>query len=745
MTEIRDNFEDDSAENIIAKLREAFKDEAYELLGELESALLELEKDPADAELIGRVFRAMHTIKGSGSACELKEIAAYTHDLETFFDMVRKGRIAVTKEIIDLTLLARDQIKSMFDAVYRGGTVDAGKGAEVLALFRKLMPAGSAGKAAAAPSAPAAKAVPAAPAEGKSVTYRIRFKPGPGILEQGVDPVSLLDELRLLGPSEVVAHTSDIPSLEEYKPGLCYTFWDIILTTRAGRNAIEDVFIFVKNTSEMRIDVIDDEEAAPHDAQTYKRLGDILLERGDVTAQDLQKALRSMKKIGEALVESGAVTPEKIESALAEQQHVKEIREKRQGVETIASIRVATEKLDSLVDLVGELVTVQARLSQTALTHGIPGLVSIAEEVERLTAELRDRTMSVRMLPIGTTFGNFRRLFRDLSRDLGKEVELATEGGETELDKTVIERLNDPLVHLIRNCLDHGLEAPEARVAAGKPRKGTVRLAAIHSGAHVLIQISDDGRGLDRDAIRAKAVEKGLCDPNADLTDGEVYGYIFTPGFSTATKVTSVSGRGVGLDVVKRAIDALRGSIEITSEKGRGTTFTLKLPLTLAIIDGLLVMLEGQRYVIPLTYVKECVELTRKGREDGHGRNMANVRGEIVPYIKLREQFSIAAAPPELEQIVITESGNMRVGFVVDYVIGGHQTVIKNLGRYYHGIEGLSGATILGDGTVALILDVPKLVRIVEREENHATAHRKMTMAADASAGTASAGNSPVI
>jgi two-component system chemotaxis sensor kinase CheA len=362
-------------------------------------------------------------------------------------------------------------------------------------------------------------------------------------------------------------------------------------------------------------------------------------------------------------------------------------------------------------------VTVQARLSQTALTHSIPGLLSIAEEVERLTAELRDKTMSVRMLPIGTTFSNFRRLFRDLSRDLGKEVELVTEGGETELDKTVIERLNDPLVHLIRNSLDHGIEQPGVRTAAGKPRKGTVRLAAVHSGANVLIQISDDGAGMDRDAIRAKAMEKGLIDERAELSDGELYGLIFTPGFSTARKVTSVSGRGVGLDVVKRAIDALRGNIEITSAKGLGTTITLKLPLTLAIIDGLLVKLQEQHYVLPLSYVKECVELTRRDREDGRGRNIANVRGEIVPYIILREQFAISDAPPEREQIVITEVGGSRVGFVVDNVIGGHQTVIKNLGRYYHGVEGLAGATILGDGTVALILDVPKLVRIVEKEE----------------------------
>jgi len=713
-----DHFEDDSTENIIERLREAFKEEAYELLRELETALLELEKTPADAELISRVFRAMHTIKGSGSACEMTEIAAFTHDLETFFDMVRKGKIAVTKEIIDLTLMARDQIKSMFDAFYKGGAADEARGREVLALFKKLTPASAAAPSDVAPAP--AHPQKEAPIQGKSVTYRIRFKPAPDSFEQGSDPVVILNEIRELGPCQIIAHTEDVPCLEDYRATRCYTYWDIILTTRLGRNAIEDAFIFVRDSSETRIDVIDEEGSAEFDSVAYKKMGEILLERGDITSDDLQKALQSMKKIGEALVESGIVTPEKIESALAEQQHVREMREQRQGFETISSIRVATEKLDSLVNLVGELVTVQARLTQTSQTHSIPGLVSIAEEVERLTAELRDKTMSVRMLPIGSTFGNFRRLFRDLSRDLGKEVELATEGGETELDKTVIERLNDPLVHIIRNSLDHGLESPEARVAAGKSRKGQVRLSAIHSGAHVLIQISDDGKGLDREAIHAKAVEKGLADPNTDLSDSEIYSFIFTPGFSTAKKVTSVSGRGVGLDVVKRAIDALRGTIEIASEKGRGTTFTLKLPLTLAIIDGLLVMLEGQRYVIPLTYVKECVELTRQNREDGHGRNIANVRGEIVPYINLRDQFSIVDSAPEREQIVITESGGMRVGFVVDHVIGGHQTVIKNLGRYYHGIEGLSGATILGDGTVALILDVPRLVRLVERGENRA-------------------------
>jgi two-component system chemotaxis sensor kinase CheA len=326
--------------------------------------------------------------------------------------------------------------------------------------------------------------------------------------------------------------------------------------------------------------------------------------------------------------------------------------------------------------------------------------------------------MGIRMMPIGTTFSKFKRVVRDLSSELGKEAVLITEGAETELDKTVIERLSDPLVHLIRNCIDHGIEPPETREATGKPGQGTVHLSAIHSGAHVLIQIRDDGAGLDANGIRAKATEKGLVDGNTpDLSDRELFQFILAPGFSTAKKVTDVSGRGVGLDVVKKAIDALRGSIEISSQKGLGTTITLKLPLTLAIIDGFLTRIGAENFVFPLSLVEECVELNRKSVNNSHGRNIANVRGDIVPYIRLRERFSIDGGPPPIEQIVITRVEDKRVGFVVDHIIGGHQTVIKNLGGFYRNVEGISGATILGDGTVALILDVPKLVQSSEKEE----------------------------
>jgi two-component system chemotaxis sensor kinase CheA len=481
-------------------------------------------------------------------------------------------------------------------------------------------------------------------------------------------------------------------------------------------NAIQDHFILVKDNSDLTIDVID-EEGGLDDEVSYKQLGEILLERGDLVAEDLHKIHRSTKSFDDVLIETGIVPKNRVESALLEQQVVREMRAQRQGAGVASSIRVATAKLDSLVDLVGELVTVQARLTQTARDADLPLLASIAEEVERLTASLRDTTMNIRMLPIGTTFSKFQRLVRDLSSELGKEIELTTDGAETELDKTVIEQLSDPLVHIIRNCIDHGIERPNVRAAAGKPKQGTIHLAAIHSGAHVLIRVHDDGAGLDADAIRAKAVKKGLLQPDATPTEQELFELILAPGFSTAQRVTGVSGRGVGMDVVKKAIDGLRGSIEIASAKNAGTTITLKLPLTLAIIDGFLTKTGAEHFVFPLSLVEECVERAPDDVATKHGRHMANVRGRVVPYIRLRDFFDINGAQPAFEQIVIANVEGRRVGFVVDMVVGEHQTVLKSLGKFYRGVEGISGATILCDGTVGLILDVPKLVRIVEQQE----------------------------
>jgi two-component system chemotaxis sensor kinase CheA len=696
--------------------QEVFRDEASELLTELEIALLELENTPDDADLIGRVFRAMHTIKGSGAMFGFDAIARFAHEFENVFDEVRCGKLAITKPLIDLALAARDHIRTLLEDPL---LADAGRGNEILAELQKLLPVEKSDQP--APKTPEQKIESSTVVS--PVTYSIRFRPNHNIFLTGANPLSLLNELRQLGDCQIIAQTDAIPPFDEMDPEACYTYWDIILTSSQGINAIKDVFIFVEDDSEIKIHELD-VSANEESSSDFKKLGEILVERGDLSPSDLeaalmkQRAANQQKRIGEILVDEGKVDAGKIQSALMEQKRLKEIAEQKSKAESNTTIRVASEKLDTLVDLVGELVTVQSRLSQTANLHQIPELLAISEEVDRLTAELRDNTMSIRMLAIGTTFGKFRRLVRDLSGELGKEVEMVTEGAETELDKTVIERLNDPLVHLIRNSIDHGIESPETREAAGKPRQGIVRLSAIHSGANVLIRIEDDGAGLDLDAIRAKAVERGVIPADAILSEKEAAKLIFAPGFSTAKIVTSVSGRGVGMDVVKRTIDALRGTIDISASKGAGTIITLRLPLTLAIIEGLLVQIAKERFVMPLSVVEECVELTREQVARANGRKIANVRGELVPYISLRESFSITDARPEVEQIVVTRFNQSRVGFVVDSVIGQHQTVIKTLGKFYHDVKEVSGATILGDGSVALILDLLKLVDTARYEED---------------------------
>ena len=696
----------------------AFKEEAYELLAELEISLLELEERPDNNDLIGKVFRTMHTIKGSGAMFGFDDIAAFTHEIETVYDKVRDGIISVSNELINLTLQAKDQIKLMLDDSPQGEDPQGPILQKTISAFKKLA---SGDGTITTPQTPYSSSKWASPSftqelqPGGDITYRIRLKPAADIFMTGTNLLLLLDELRCLGDCVATAQTDAIPPLEDMNPEFCYTCWDIILTTDKGVDIIKDVFIFVADNCEIKIDVID-AGVLGEPEEDYKKLGRILTERGDITEESLNSALNEKKYIGEMLVEKGLVTPDKVQSALMEQQQLRKIKEKTQTKEEASSIRVPASKLDTLVNLVGEMVTVQARLTQAALTFASVELASIAEEVERLTAELRDNTLNIRMLPIGTTFGRFKRLVRDLSQDLGKEIELTTEGADTELDKTVIEKLNDPLVHLIRNSIDHGIESPDVRVASGKPRTGTIRLSALHSGAHVIIEIKDDGKGLDREAILAKAVGKGLTHPGVELADKEIFGFIFQPGFSTAKEVTNVSGRGVGMDVVKRAIETLRGSIDIQSEKDKGTTIFIKLPLTLAIVEGLLVEMGDDHFVIPLYLVEECVELTREDLLNAHGRDIAYIRGEMVPYVRLRKEFNINGDVPLIEQIVVTGINGDRVGFVVDKVIGEYQTVIKNLGGLYKDVEGISGATVLGDGTVALIVDAPQLIKNVEKQ-----------------------------
>lgn len=688
----------------------AFKEEAYELLSELEDSLLELEENPEDAELVGKVFRAMHTIKGSGAMFGFSSIAEFTHEVETVYDLVRNKKIRIDKSLIELSLKARDHILSLLNCQEQDQQQVVQNGQTLVNQFKTL----AASVAPASDKSKPSQEVNAKEKKNELITYRIRFKPNRDIMHNGTSLSQLLDELAALGTSRVIAHRSNLVALDELAPEDCYMSWDIILTTDCGEDAIRDVFIFVEDDCELTIRTV--YTGSEDDNFEQKRLGDILVERGDISQAEIDVVLAKSKRIGEMLIEANLVSRGEIESALIEQQEVRKVLEKRQQERSdktpaSSSLRVPAERLDELVNLVGEMVTVQSRLSQTAAQRADSELQSIAEEVERLTEELRDSTLNIRMLPIGSTFSKFKRLVRDIASDLKKEVDFQTAGADTELDKTVIEQLNDPLVHIIRNSMDHGLEMPADRERAGKPAQGTVFLSAEHSGDSVVIEIRDDGKGLDAEVIRQKAISQGLISAEEELSQRDIFNLIFAPGFSTAQKVTGLSGRGVGMDVVKRAIEGLRGTISLDSEKGVGTTVKLRIPLTLAIIESLLVEIDKSSFVLPLSAVEECVELTRNDVRDSHGRHLAHVRGELVPYVPLRQVFAINGEVPDVQQIVITNISGQRLGFVVDGVIGEHQTVIKSLGPMYKDVHCISGATILGDGSVALILDIVHLMQ----------------------------------
>lgn len=688
--------------------KEEFCHEAEELLAGVEDAVLDIEENPGDQEAINRLFRAMHTIKGSGAMFGFDAVSQFAHHVETALDNVRNGTVPVTKTLIDLILVSRDRIMAMLAQANDGGPpVDPQEGEEIIASLTALL--GSGGAKPSAEESPKDEKedafLPAAPAPQNEVVYRIRISPDPDIFSIGMDPVMLLYDLADMGECSVMVRTEKVPDLENLSPESCYLFWDVILTTTKDINSIRDVFIFVEDDCEIVIEPVQ-EKAMTSEEVSAPRLGDILVERGDIDRKTLDEEFGTQKKTGEQLVASGALSKEKLKSALNEQTFVSKMHKSS----VASTVRVPSDKLDKLINLVGELVITQARLTQVTSNRDDTDLGESVEEIERLTGEIRDSVLNIRMMPIGTTFNKFRRLVRDLSSQLNKDIELVTRGAETELDKTILERLDDPLVHLIRNSLDHGVEPPEVREKKGKSPKGTIILSAAHKGTNVVITIQDDGAGLNVETIRKKAVERGLISENAQLSDKKIFAQIFAPGFSTSQEVTSVSGRGVGLDVVKKNIKSLRGRIDIDSVPGEGTKITLILPLTLAIINGLLVSIDDDFFVLPLMSVQECVEIKSKQIERINGRNILNIRGDMVPYIRLRDRFHMGVRRPEIEHVVITDINDCRIGFVVDHVIGGHQTVIKPLGPAFKYIKDISGATILGDGTVALILDTNALL-----------------------------------
>lgn len=628
-----------------------FLDEAEQLLADLEDALLALEVDPQDLELVGRVFRALHTLKGAGSMYGLDRVSSCAHSVESLFDQVRKGIRVLDPATVAIGLRACDCLGQLVRTRESDEACEAADGLahdiEVLTDVAEF---------------DAVEELDAIDSGEAAATYEICIRPRSDAFRRGLRLVGMLTEIDSLGEAVITCDTGRIPPLTELDPTECYMTWWVILETDAGRDAIDEALLFLM----------------PEEWEIKELRAPLGAEPGD---SDLVAPARSSRTPGN----------------------------RSKVAASTKSLRVSTERLDELVDLIGELVTVQAGLAEVALQSDDARINEMSERIERVSHSLRSSVLTIRMVPVGTLFNRFRRLVRDLGVELGKQADVVMEGGDTELDKSVIDRIEEPLLHIVRNCLSHGIEAPDARLEAGKSAAGTVHLSAYQAGGNVYIRVADDGRGIDLARVREQAVEAGLVEADAPLSTHDALQLLCMPGFSTATEVTSVSGRGVGLDVVKRTIEDLQGSLELEARPGEGAVTTMRLPLTLAVVEGLLVESAHERYVLPLAVVEECVELTQQDGWRSHDRNLLQVRDELIPFTRLRTFFEIDARPGSEELAVIVRNGDVRFGVVVDRVIDRFQTVVKTLGRAVRRTEGVSGATVLGDGSLALIIDVGQL------------------------------------
>jgi two-component system, chemotaxis family, sensor kinase CheA len=701
----------------LAQFHSSFFEESFEALDGMEAALLGLDVGAPDPERVNSIFRVAHSIKGGAGMFGFKDVASFTHTLETLLDEMRSGRMGVTRDISDKLLLSVDVMRAMLTSVQRKETVDMQKVADLQFDLEMIVAQGAGGApAAAAPAAaaqPAAAAASAAPAGAcNAARWTIEFRALPELLLRGNDPIAIFASLAELGRLTIDANMSALPRLREIDAERCYLTWKLELESDCAREQVDAAFEWAAVDCELTISRIEAGASAA------------LVEAPAVAAPPVQAA--AAPKAAEAAPKVIEEAPKPVEAAAAPAAPVPASAPKAADAKEAAkagggehsSIRVSIEKIDELINTVGELVITQAMLSE--LGRKLDG--SVAEQfrsglnqLERNMRELQESVMRVRMLPISFTFSRFPRMVRDLAQRLGKQIELKMTGEQTELDKTVLEKIGDPLVHLVRNSIDHGIEAPDVRVKAGKSATGIVHLDACHRGGHIAVEIRDDGNGLDKSRILAKARSRGLVGPNDVLTDEQVHELIFMPGFSTAEKTTDVSGRGVGMDVVRRNVKELGGKIEIASELGKGSRFIITLPLTLAIVDGQSVSVGSETYIVPLTSIVESLQLQPQSvnRLSGRGE-VFSFRGDYLPIVRLHELFGIEPRATALHEglVVVAEGDGRRIGLFVDELLGQQQVVIKSMEANYGPVDGVAGATILGDGSVALILDLSGLIRV---------------------------------
>jgi two-component system, chemotaxis family, sensor kinase CheA len=702
------------------KARQTFIIEARELLAAMEESLLAVEGQADQGEAVNAMFRAVHTIKGSAGLFGLDAIVRFSHTVESVMDRVRGHQLPLTSPLVSLVLECHDHLSTLISGLQNSDGETPACHEQGEALVQRLLPflEGRPGAEHGHPVAtrPAKGSAP----ESERGSWHISARFSADVLRNGMDPLSFIRFLATLGR---IVHLSPIldalPAGEAFDPESCYLGYELDLDTEADRQTLEDTFEFVREDSQIRIipphSKIDEYVQLIRDLpEEDRQLGEILVAGGSLTAKDLEACLKLQRAesyeggrvqgrlLGTILIEEQAVPPPVIAAALDKQKRFQD----RQAHD-LKVVKVPADKLDKLVDLVGELVIAGATARVLAKDNRMLEATAV---INNLVEEIRDTALGLRMVQIGETFNRFRRIVRDVSKELGKTIELEIHGADTELDKSIVEKLNDPLMHLVRNSIDHGIEPLDVRRARGKPESGTLILNAAHESGSILIEVSDDGGGLNRARIVAKATERGLIPEGAELSDQEICNLIFEPGFSTAEAVSNLSGRGVGMDVVRRNIDELRGSIEMDTEEGAGTTLRIRLPLTLAIIDGFRVGAGKASYVVPLDMVLECLDLGPfLESEENH---LINLRGEVLPFLRLRDVFRIEGEPSPRERVVVVQYGETRAGLVVDRLYGEFQTVIKPLGALFHRIRGIGGSTILGSGEVALILDVPQLVQL---------------------------------
>lgn len=716
-------------------LIQGFLDEANELIVNIEDSLFNLEKQPNDKEAIAAVFRVMHTLKGSGAMFGFTSVSSFTHHLESIYDQIRSNKLELSKEILNLTFESIDLIKNLLETTESPTGKVKQEYDRLIVEFENIC------------NRNVTKEIIIQATEEVEIentpTYYICFVPNESIMQNGTNPLYLIDELISLGEGKVFAHIENIPKYRELQVKNCYVSWEIILSTKDELSEILDVFIFVEDESKIEIQKISDTNLLKHPKfveQLQKYIGSseesAILELQEFASQIENNQISSTSSkpqyIEPKKEEPISTRPEedvKEEISTSKNESVKTIEpektEESNKVETTvkltqtnetttrskgsSSIRVSSDKVETLINLVSEMVTIQARLSLLSKEAKNPEIIEVAETLEKLTRQLRDNAFEISLIPISSLVTRFQRLIRDLSKELNKEIEFIAEGTDTELEKTIIESLADPLMHIFRNAIDHGIENTENRLKSGKTAKGTLKFKAYYSGTSVYIDIIDDGQGINTEKVKAKALSQGLINDKQSLSTKQINELILLPGFSTAENITDISGRGVGLDVVKKNINKIQGEIEINSVEGQGTTFSLKLPLTLSIIDGLLVRIDKIEYIIPILVIKKVSPMRHKNMTNAFNNTIV-VDGEQIPFLNLREEFNISSKAPDLVEVVVVNYGSKQVGIIIDRVMRESQVVVKSIGKHFKDQEIISGASIMGDGSVALVLDTNKII-----------------------------------